>query len=206
MPVEWNEYEWEREIRRDELRISRYFEALPRYLDLPGEDEVIYSKLAAQAELAPVHENSYPWQFLKPDEEEDDNELSEEEVVSSLRLNPGFDLFQMLEASVREWNAFSSFNFDSPGQINFGIYVSCCYGKMLSRIYNFVEIGRDAGARPLKLSLMKRVLAELNILIGIFTDAHNPYLKDFKDDFIRFAENLKLIRERALKFVFAKEL
>ena len=202
MPPEWSEYEWEREIRRDELRISRYFQALPRYLDLPGEDEIIYSKLAAQAELAPVHENSYPWQFLKPEADEEEDELSEEEVVSSLRLNPGFDLFQMLESAVREWNAFAGFNFETPEQIRFGLYVAGCYGKMLSRVYNFVEIGNDAGVHTLKLSLMKRVLAELNVLTGIFAESHDSGLKEFADDFIRFAENLKIIRERALKFIF----
>lgn len=202
MPPEWSEYEWEREIRRDELRISRYFQALPRYLDLPGEDEIIYSKLAAQAELAPVHENSYPWQFLKPEADEEEDELSEEEVVSSLRLNPGFDLFQMLESAVREWNAFAGFNFETQEQIRFGLYVAGCYGKMLSRVYNFVEIGNDAGVHTLKLSLMKRVLAELNVLTGIFAESHDSGLKEFADDFIRFAENLKIIRERALKFIF----
>ena len=202
MPPEWSEYEWEREIRRDELRISRYFQALPRYLDLPGEDEIIYSKLAAQAELAQVHENSKPRKFLKPEADEEEDELSEEEVVSSLRLNPGFDLFQMLESAVREWNAFAGFNFETPEQIRFGLYVAGCYGKMLSRVYNFVEIGNDAGAHTLKLSLMKRVLAELNVLTGIFAESHDSGLKEFADDFIRFAENLKIIRERALKFIF----
>ena len=202
MPPESNEYEWEREIRCVELRISRYFQALPRYLDLPGEDEIIYSKLAAQAELAPVHENSYPWQFLKPEADEEEDGISEEEVVSSLRLNPGFDLFLMLEAAVREWNAFAGFNFESREQIHFGLYVAGCYGKMLSRVYNFVEIGNDPGAHTLKLSLMKRVLAELNILAGIFTESHSPVMKEFEPDFIRFAENLKIIRERALKFIF----
>ena len=77
-----------------------------------------------------------------------------------------------------------------------------CYVKMLSRVYNFVEIGNDPGAHTLKLSLMKRVLAELNILAGIFTESHSPVMKEFEPDFIRFAENLKIIRERALKFIF----
>ena len=49
---------------------------------------------------------------------------------------------------------------------------------------------------------MKRVLAELNILAGIFTESHSPVMKEFEPDFIRFAENLKIIRERALKFIF----
>ncbi len=203
--MSWNEYEWECEIRRDELRISRYFQALPRYLDLPGEDEVIYSKLSAQAELAPVRENSYPWQFLKGEGEDQENEMSEEEVISSLRLNQGFDLFQMLEAAVREWNAFSCFNFDSLPRIKFGLYVAAVYGKMLSRVYNFVEIGNDQSAAALKASLIKRVLAELNVLIGIFADSNDEYLAEFKSDFSRFAANLKIIRERALKFIFEPE-
>ena len=36
----WNEFQWENEIRRDERRISCYFRELPACLDLPGEEEM----------------------------------------------------------------------------------------------------------------------------------------------------------------------
>ena len=32
----WSEYDWEREIRKDDARVSAYITELPRYIDLPG--------------------------------------------------------------------------------------------------------------------------------------------------------------------------
>ena len=37
----WNEFDWERELKKDDARISTYMSELPRYIDLPSEDAVI---------------------------------------------------------------------------------------------------------------------------------------------------------------------
>ena len=37
----WSEYDWEREIRKDDARVSAYITELPRYIDLPGEDNIL---------------------------------------------------------------------------------------------------------------------------------------------------------------------
>ena len=50
----WDEYKWEEEIRRDELRINRYFFELVPYMDLPGEEEMVIDQLASQSDLVPV--------------------------------------------------------------------------------------------------------------------------------------------------------
>ena len=49
----WDEFTWAREIRKDELRISGYFRALPERLDLPDEDDLIFKELMSQSELVP---------------------------------------------------------------------------------------------------------------------------------------------------------
>lgn len=50
----WNEYRWEQEIRRDERRISCYYRELPACLDLPGEEDMIFSSLLSQPDLVPI--------------------------------------------------------------------------------------------------------------------------------------------------------
>src|SRR5574344_611219 len=50
----WNEYQWEHEIRRDERRISRYFRELPACLDLPGEEDMIFNSLLSHTDLVPT--------------------------------------------------------------------------------------------------------------------------------------------------------
>lgn len=37
----WSEYDWEREIRKDDARVSAYITELPKYIDLPGEDNIL---------------------------------------------------------------------------------------------------------------------------------------------------------------------
>ena len=37
----WNEFDWEKELRKDDERIHTYFRELPSYIDLPNEDELI---------------------------------------------------------------------------------------------------------------------------------------------------------------------
>lgn len=37
----WNEFDWEREIRKDDARVSAYITELPKYIDLPGEDSIL---------------------------------------------------------------------------------------------------------------------------------------------------------------------
>ena len=50
----WNEFQWENEIRRDERRISCYFRELPACLDLPGEEAMIFDSLASRPDLVPT--------------------------------------------------------------------------------------------------------------------------------------------------------
>ena len=49
----WNEYDWEREIRRDERRIGCYFDLLPNCIDLPNEEDNIYSRIMSRSDLIP---------------------------------------------------------------------------------------------------------------------------------------------------------
>lgn len=37
----WSEFDWEREIRKDDARVSAYITELPKYIDLPGEDSIL---------------------------------------------------------------------------------------------------------------------------------------------------------------------
>ena len=61
----WNEFQWEHEIRRDERRISCYYRELPACLDLPGEEEMIFSSLLSRPDLVPITDAmGYPLKYL----------------------------------------------------------------------------------------------------------------------------------------------
>ena len=40
------EFKFEQEIKADEERIARYFDNLPLFRDLPGENEAIFERIA----------------------------------------------------------------------------------------------------------------------------------------------------------------
>ncbi|MDD4816702.1 MAG: hypothetical protein PHI85_01875 [Victivallaceae bacterium] len=190
---EWNEYDWEREIKRDELRIDGYFKTLPRYLDMPGEDEAIYRKLQAQKELAPAHGGN--WQLPAPGRwEGDDDEtdaMNEDEIAADLRSRSGFELFARAERAVREWNAVSVLTLP----VEQSLHTAALYGKMLSRIYNLLELDGDDGAAGLKKALLRRIVVDAGTIAG--------NVREQLPDHPAIVNDAQMLRELALKYLFA---
>ena len=99
----WNEYQWEREIRRDERRIASYLRELSGCLDLPGEEEMIFSRLAADRDIIPVGataDSIRSWCYSGMDENRDGEENSDN--------RPGKDMVELLDFLASEWNFFIS--------------------------------------------------------------------------------------------------
>lgn len=152
----WNEFEWEREIRRDERRISCYFHELAGCLDLPGEDEMIFDRLLTRPGLVPANADPNHWRmwddFEPPGDDEDE---------SAPRL-PGEELVGKLDQAACEWNVIVAYSLRENLKQE-GLAVACAFGKLLSRIADYVETDIEA-AFALKLSLGKRCLADINDL------------------------------------------
>ena len=49
----WDEFDWERELRKDDGRIHTYLAELPSFIDLPGEEDLIYKRIQRHEELVP---------------------------------------------------------------------------------------------------------------------------------------------------------
>ncbi|MBR4666765.1 MAG: hypothetical protein IKO93_23050 [Lentisphaeria bacterium] len=49
----WDEFDWEKELRKDDERVAAYMDELPRYIDLPSEDAVIMKHLKEKPGLVP---------------------------------------------------------------------------------------------------------------------------------------------------------
>lgn len=158
----WNEFQWEREIRKDEKRINRYFEVLKSCLDLPGEEDVIMNRLMAQPDLVPTNADwsslGLPEMFF--DDDDDDS--------ADLRNRKGSEIYKRLEKLAAEWNIiFASQLRDSL--FREGMALLCQFGKLLSRCADMLEV--DETVMPhLKISLAKRMLSDLNILLGMLKD------------------------------------
>ena len=59
----WDEFDWEKELRKDDERVAAYMDELPRYIDLPSEDAVIMKHLKEKPGLVPP-DGDYAGTFL----------------------------------------------------------------------------------------------------------------------------------------------
>ncbi len=192
-----SEFEWEKEIKRDDERILSYFTALPNYLDLPGEEEAIFHSIAEQRELAPVHGNN--WVRGADDSDEELSNDSIDEMISLFRSNPGFALLSQLQRSAAEWNAFSVKFFSASSSKDI-LRICCLYGIVLSRVSNYMQVVENNAPTGLQRSILKRILKELNELSGIFLELDKTHGQE--SGFFRFASELQVTRERVLRLFF----
>ena len=156
----WNEFQWEQEIRRDERRISCYYRELPACLDLPGEEEMIFSSLLSRPDLVPAAKNPDSLRSWHGSPEEDDEEFDDEESAR----RPGSEVVDQLDHLTAEWNMLAAAQLRADLELP-GLGISCAYAKLLARVADFVDTDEQHD-RAQKLSLGKRSLADLNDLTG----------------------------------------
>ena len=190
----WDENAWCREIRKDELRISGYFRALIGCLDLPGEDDMIFKRLMSQPELIPTGVTD-PYRTLKSEMEalEEDNELDDE--ARENRRAHTMDASRRVKKLAIEWNLLAAADWGkcSAGEL---LKITCAFGKLLSRIYNFEETAVEAETLNLRISLLKYSLADLNTLVEYIMDFQIRSNRNSLNE--RFIEPLAFVRENLL--------
>lgn len=191
----WNEFQWEEEIRRDERRINCYFRELPACLDLPGEEEMIFSTLLSSPDLVPTGGSPDSLRFCQhPDEE------GEEEDSSDVppRRRHGAEIVEEIDRLATEWNVCCASLLRSDLDL-YGLGIVCAYGKLLARTADFVDTEQES-ARGLKISLGKRALMDLNELVGALK--HLGTLQhSLMPDLALAVELLGHVRERLIDFV-----
>ncbi len=157
----WNEFRWEREIRRDERRISCYYRELPACLDLPGEEEMIFNSLYSQPDLVPASGGADTLRQWPPPFDDDE----EEEFIEDAR-RPGSEIVTSIDRLAAEWNIVIASILRADLLLP-GLGVACAYAKLLARAVDFVET--DPETPGLKITLAKRAAADLNELVGALT-------------------------------------
>ena len=184
----WSEFDWEKELKKDEQRIHGYFCELSTYLDLPSEEELIMKKLMSKPELVPA----------RPDDEElpfdsfyeDNYELL---MNSEWRLNKN-GIFSQLEQLSREWALVYVAQCTGKDFVA-GMNVLCLFGKLLTRNIDLLEIGENGEILQLKRAILKRLYSEINHLMGAF-DNFNPDKKQLSKTIDSFSKRLQYIREQ----------
>ncbi|MBR7107524.1 MAG: hypothetical protein IKC89_03810 [Lentisphaeria bacterium] len=189
----WNEFQWEEEIRRDERRISGYFRELAACLDLPDEEELIFGQLSSQMDLVPSSEAAESLHNWFTDNDENEDEPLE---ISNPARTADTAVIEELDMLSSEWNILTAT--PMPESLTAQVLgCSCAFAKLLARTSDFLTPGENC-TTALQISLGKRSLSDLkdtvNALVAIAS--RHPFFREQTPFFItRLAE----LRERLIE-------
>jgi hypothetical protein len=155
----WSEFEWERELQRDERRINSYFGELPTYIDLPGEEDVIIKKLMSRPELVPAGKE-WPGPFFGGSDEDPDGFFD----FGDWRYEKDAGLINSLQTMAFDWNRCFAADV-SDRYFATGMSITCLFGKLMSRTVELLSAGEELP--QLSRCLCKHLCSDINDLIGL---------------------------------------
>lgn len=191
----WNEFEWEREFRRDESRIHYYFKVLPYFLDLPGEEDIILKKMKLNPELVSQNDN---WDDIAPslfyDDYEEDLFLSDDWIQKDTAK-----LYLQLAKLGSQWNILLASELQ-PELMAAGLHITCLYGRALAYTAEMIDADSD-DVPQFMLCLCKRLHTEINRIIGKMRELVELQ-PELKDHIASYVNHLQSLREKLLDLLF----
>ena len=162
----WSEFDWEQELRKDDARVNAYFQELPRFIDLPAEDEIIYRHIQRKKSLAPTGE---PWPMklppkedLSPEEAEEDRKRWDEEW----QKRPGASIYILCDRIVRKFCTVFAEKTTTPEEAECNVRILTILGRIMARVTDVIEL--EPGEMPaLTIALCKRFAADTNEILGL---------------------------------------
>ena len=166
----WDEFDWEKELRKDDERVAAYMDELPRYIDLPSEDAVIMKHLKEKPGLVPP-DGDYNGTFL--DNIFEDDFESEDDFTEDWQKKDGAEFYIAASRLSRLWAQFFALQSDPKITVP-AIRILCLYGKIMARSGDLIDMTDDDYV-PLRIALVKRLLADVNELMGLFTSVRETF-------------------------------
>ena len=96
----WSEFDWEREIRKDDARVSAYIAELPKYIDLPGEDGILMRTIKRR--LGSDREDE-EWGPVPYEESAEDQDMQPFPDSENWRAAPGGPVYHNCSVLVRDF-------------------------------------------------------------------------------------------------------
>ncbi len=190
----WNEFDWEVELKKDDARIRTYLQELPRYIDLPSEDAVIMKRIQDKPELVPLN-GDYSNSSLSGLFEEEPEDFEEDIPMEEWQKQDGTDFYLVFSRLAKLWaQHFASLqNRDTTGS---GMRVLCLYGKLMARCADVIDMS-EAEYPPLRIAIVKRLLADINLLLGELRAFGSRFPESSEKADFHF-EHVMLLREKML--------
>jgi hypothetical protein len=180
-----NEFDWEKEFRKDDARIASCMREIPAVVDLPGEDELLMRRVQKQPEYA---KGMQRWNdsFLEELFDSDDIIFPE-----NWRECEGADIYTRLEELMEEWCRIYASNSNDQG-----LRILCSYGYIMGFAIDLVDFGGEK-LPGLKIALCKRIYTGLNNIISILNEWEQPDKK-----ITAHKENIHVLRKGVIALRF----
>lgn len=181
-----DEFEWEKEIRKDDDRVHDYLVELPRYIDLPDEDKVISKRIRRRGST---------WEDFAPEDDgyDDDYEddIPEEDFA---RRRDGSDVYTAASKMAIDLTEYFAVE-RNPAVARSMMRALTLLGKLMARSLDILRL-EDGDLITFRIALTKRFLADLNELIGEYETFPDADVRDFflKDAFTMRDDALAKIR------------
>lgn len=194
------EFNYEREIRLDEERIARYFDNLPLFLDLPGENQAIFERISRNAnEKVGYVDSPDALRHTAPAWESDGEDPAQDDFSRSDRafFRPeDYDMLDMLDGiSCAYSECFALCGNCAAGKKYLAVICQC--GKTLARISDLIYAGAEEA--DLRVALAKRSLHDLNDLAFMLEELPSY---GYKESVRQELDILQMIRQKVLNILF----
>lgn len=201
----WNEFDWEAELKKDDERVAAYIQELPRYIDLPAEDAVIMKHIQERPGLVPSS-GDYSGAFPDSIFEDGDEESGEEDLADDWQKRDGAEFFLAAGRLARLWALYFAAE-NAPEIQKSSLRILCFYGKIMARSGDLIDMDDDEYP-ALRIAVAKRLLADINTLMGEFrrlaekwptaekvTDFHLENLMIFRDKILALLKKYRAARK-----------
>ncbi|MBR4717952.1 MAG: hypothetical protein IKP09_07820 [Lentisphaeria bacterium] len=182
-----DEFEWEKEIRKDDDRVHDYLVELPRYIDLPDEDKVISKRIRRRG-------SSWDDDFDAPQDDYDDDDYDDVPEEDFVRHRDGSDVYTAASHMAIDLTEYFAVERDQDAARAM-MRALTLLGKLMARSLDVLRL-EDGELVTFRIALTKRFLADLNELIGEYEKFPDAIRDDFlKDAFKMRDEVLEKIRK-----------
>ncbi len=182
-----DEFEWEKEIRKDDDRVHDYLVELPRYIDLPDEDKVISKRIRRRGTAWDDDYDAPP----SDDYDDDYDDVPEEDFV---RRRDGSDVYTAASKMAIDLTEYFAVEKDQAAARAM-MRALTLLGKLMARSLDVLRL-EDGELIAFRIALTKRFLADLNELIGEYEKFPDSIRDVFlKDAFKMRDEVLEKIRK-----------
>ena len=168
-----DEFEWEKEIRKDDDRVHDYLVELPRYIDLPDEDKVISKRIRRRGST---------WDDCdSPSDDDYDDDYDDVPEEDFARRRDGSDVYTAASRMAIDLTEHFAVEKDQTAARAM-MRALTLLGKLMARSLDILRL-EDGDLITFRIALAKRFLSDLNELIG----EYEKFPETIRDTFLKDA-------------------